>query len=316
MRSGDRILPEKKILAGILFLILLTAVMGMRIQNQPAEEAMNRETMQAGEQKEENKEKEEHIRTDGTFSQTENLYRELYQCCKDEESWVELYVLKVLSRSIDTSYEAETLKAQAVILRSRLWAGKQSDRASAWSETKSSETITGNEGVKKGSEDSMIRMLQAVLDTRGIVMQKDGEIFCMSYHAMSSGMTRTHLDSGRQGVSCPGNLAAKDYMTKVKIRKEKTGTLGEARRDEQGYVEWIERNGVWVSGEKFRVEFGLPSANFTWEQDKGKYCFTVKGIGHGFGFDQYYANELAKNGDDFQEILHYFDDEITFERIE
>ena len=81
-------------------------------------------------------------------------------------------------------------------------------------------------------------------------------------------------------------------------------------------MEWIERNGVWVSGEKFRVEFGLPSANFTWEQDKGKYCFTVKGIGHGFGFDQYYANELAKNGDDFQEILHYFDDEITFERIE
>lgn len=290
--------------------------MGMRIQNQPVEEAMNRKTVQSGEQKEEKKAGEERIRKEETFSQTEKLYQELYQCCKDDESRVELYVLKMLFQSIDASYEPETLKAQAVILRSRIWAGQQPGSASAWNETKPAETITRNEGVRKGSEDSMIRMLQAVLETRGIVMQKDGEIFCMSYHAMSSGMTRTHLDSGRQGVSCPGNLAAKDYMTKVKIRKEKTGTLGEARRDEQGYVEWIERNGVWVSGEKFRVEFGLPSANFTWEQDKGKYCFTVKGIGHGFGFDQYYANELAKNGDDFQEILHYFDDEITFERIE
>lgn len=66
------------------------------------------------------------------------------------------------------------------------------------------------------------------------------------------------------------------------------------------------RNGEKISGESLREELQLPSSNFTWEEKNGNYIFTTKGIGHGFGYDQYYGNLLAEQGQDYQEILHYF----------
>ena len=249
---------------------------------------------------------------DRQFTQTEQLCLELYDSCKEDEFPLELYVLKLLVKSIDASYEPEALKAQAVILRSWIGAGK-------WDEKELMEAAAGSvchgKIAEENTEDAMANILQAVLDTRGIVMDRKGEIVCMSYHAMSSGATRSDRAGGRS-VICSSNRAAKNYISKVEISEKRIGTLDEVRRDEQGYVEWVRQNGEWVSGEKFRTENGLASANFAWRKKNGIYYFTVKGIGHGYGFDQYYANELAKKGDDFQEILHYFDEEISFERIE
>lgn len=76
------------------------------------------------------------------------------------------------------------------------------------------------------------------------------------------------------------------------------------------------RNGEKISGESLREELQLPSSNFTWEEKNGNYIFTTKGIGHGFGYDQYYGNLLAEQGQDYQEILHYFYQNITFDRME
>ena len=42
---------------------------------------------------------------------------------------------------------------------------------------------------------------------------------------------------------------------------------------------------------------------------------TTKGIGHGFGYDQYYGNLLAEQGQDYQEILHYFYQNIELANI-
>lgn len=251
----------------------------------------------------------------GQFSQTELLCLELYDGCKGEKFPLELYVLKMLVKSIDASYEPETLKAQAVILRSRFCAKGEDGQAFR-------EAVAGVGALPRGemaeeeNGTALYNMLQAVLDTKGIVMEKDGKIVSMSYHSMSSGATRGNDETGSRSALCSSNLSAKKYISKIEVSQDRTGVLGEVRRDEQGYVQWIRQNGEWVSGEKFRTEIGLASANFSWEKKKGTYYFTVKGIGHGYGFDQYYANELAKKGDDFQEILHYFDDEISFERIE
>ena len=41
----------------------------------------------------------------------------------------------------------------------------------------------------------------------------------------------------------------------------------------------------------------------------------TKGIGHGYGFSQYSANQLALEGEDYRFLLNYFFSNITLEKI-
>ena len=232
-------MPEKRILLVIAVLMILTIVLANGLGNKFAID-----NPQTSDGKEE---------ADRQFTQTEQLCLELYDSCKEDEFPLELYVLKLLVKSIDASYEPEALKAQAVILRSWIGAGK-------WDEEELMEAAAGSvchgKIAEENTEDAMANILQAVLDTRGIVIDRNGEIVCMSYHAMSSGATRSSDRAGGRSVLCSSNLAAKNYISKVEISGKRIGTLDEVRRDERGYVEWVRQNGEWVSGEKFRTENG------------------------------------------------------------
>lgn len=77
-------------------------------------------------------------------------------------------------------------------------------------------------------------------------------------------------------------------------------------RDSAGYVLNVRAGRSSIAGERFRQLFELPSSCFFLEEQGGKMVITTKGIGHGIGFDQYYANELAKQGASAEEILELF----------
>ena len=65
--------------------------------------------------------------------------------------------------------------------------------------------------------------------------------------------------------------------------------------------------GTELSGADIRRALGLRSANFEVRRSGGSYIFTVYGYGHGVGMSQNGANEMAKQGADFREILrHYY----------
>ena len=61
-----------------------------------------------------------------------------------------------------------------------------------------------------------------------------------------------------------------------------------------------------MAGEEFRKVLDLNSSCFTIEESEGKIRITTKGLGHGIGLSQFNANEMAKNGDDYQKILTYY----------
>lgn len=62
-----------------------------------------------------------------------------------------------------------------------------------------------------------------------------------------------------------------------------------------------------ISGTEFRTAFGLRSSNVVIEVENGNVVFKVKGYGHGVGMSQYGANQLAKQGYTYDEILrHYY----------
>ena len=68
------------------------------------------------------------------------------------------------------------------------------------------------------------------------------------------------------------------------------------------------------TGEWLRKKLKLSSAHIIMEEQKDKVFFQVKGAGHGFGMSQFAANEMAAQGADYQTILSYFFQNITFDK--
>ena len=55
-----------------------------------------------------------------------------------------------------------------------------------------------------------------------------------------------------------------------------------------------------------RTLFGLRSANFKITMEKQNIKFEVTGYGHGVGMSQTGADSLAKQGKNYEEIIHHF----------
>ena len=73
-----------------------------------------------------------------------------------------------------------------------------------------------------------------------------------------------------------------------------------------GNVEEISVGDTVYSGREFREKLGLRSSDFSLEFKDNKVFITTYGYGHGVGMSQYGANQLAKQGKNYQEILQYY----------
>lgn len=254
---------------------------------------------------------------------------------------LEIYVADKLSRSMDDSYEPEALKAQAVLIRSEVYAMKE-DRG------EETEIFLADEGYGSGTVSEKLR--QAVAETGGICLTYQGEPVSGAYFAVSNGATRDAQELGLteypylKGVFCDRDFLSPDYSStevfqerkferiweqclkvpvteeeltqneKVRREAEDSGTI--LYRDSAGYVLYAERNQEFVSGEQMRMDYNLPSADFHVEKENHKILFLVHGKGHGIGMSQFAANEMAKEGKDYTEILNYFFQEATISKIE
>ena len=86
-----------------------------------------------------------------------------------------------------------------------------------------------------------------------------------------------------------------------------SGWLTGAVTDSSGSIETVKVGGVTVKGGSLRSALGLRSACYEWEVQSKKLVFFVTGFGHGVGMSQYGANQMAKDGSDYEDILtHYY----------
>ena len=70
-----------------------------------------------------------------------------------------------------------------------------------------------------------------------------------------------------------------------------------------------------ITGEEWKEWFSLPSTNFYFEDYEGQLRIISLGKGRGLGLSQYGANEMAKSGASYQEILQYYYKEIALNKI-
>ena len=120
--------------------------------------------------------------------------------------------------------------------------------------------------------------------------------------------------SKEQFVEKGGELFSAETRSTVseKTAEELLSQISVSKQDSAGYITEIEIDGTLHSGEEVRLLYGWNSSAFSLKEVDGEIRVVTKGLGHGLGVSLYGANELAKSGLSYKDILKYFYTGIEF----
>lgn len=257
------------------------------------------------------------------------------------EMTVAAYLPGVVRGEMPATFETEALKAQAVTARTYLYykvtTGSKPGHPDAAVCTSpaccaaytDADTAARKWGDRAAEYEEKIG--RAVAETDGQVMLYGGEPILAAFHSSSDGVTAASgdvwvkdlpylrsVESPESGDTVP-NYYSVNTFTAEEFREKFTAAHAEAvfgddpaswitgaERNSSGRVEQVSIGGVKVEGTEVRSLYGLRSASFTAEATGEEVIFRVTGYGHGVGMSQYGANELAKQGKTWQEILQWY----------
>lgn len=253
---------------------------------------------------------------------------------------MESYLPMMLCQEVPWDYEEEMLKAQAVLVRSSLYLRIEEDGVD---QEKLKEILeTHQKGYKKEPyQQAYERMEKAVKSTAGQVITYQGEICPGIFHRVSSGATRDGNEvlqdtsmTFLKSVDSSQDVGSKEYLhghyfTEDALRQRLreaypdvqltedalTEQIVAQKRDSQDYILELRVGNLAVTGEEFRMNLELSSSNFTVQNLEGKIRFLCKGLGHGLGLSQYGGNELAKEGEDYRQILFTYFPDVTLKSV-
>jgi stage II sporulation protein D len=253
---------------------------------------------------------------------------------------LEEYLTGILAKEIPLDYEKEAIKAQAVIARTQAAAAMGTEEQNLPDSMSREEMLTlwGQEGF----EANYRTIEEAVASTRGEILMYDGSPIQAAFHAVSAGKTRAAKEALQQedkpylsAVESGMDIPSPDFLKVVFMEKEEllkklegicpgvTEAGGEVlekvsvlERDPSDYVLQMKIGEQTSTGEEFRECLGLNSACYYLKEVDNKIRIVSKGLGHGLGLSQYGANELAKEGKGYQEILQYYYKGVSIEKID
>ena len=264
------------------------------------------------------------------------------------EMTVAEYLPGVVRGEMPASFEPEALKAQAVAERTYIYykiqtGGKASHPdadvcmspacCSAYTDRQTAADKWGDK-----AEEYEKRIQQAVEETDGQVMLYGGEPIFAAFHSSSAGVTANSgdvwvkdlpylasVESPEGEDSVPNYYSVKTvkasefkkiFAAEYPAAKFSTDTkdwIGKITLNDSDRVESVVIGGVSVEGTAVRSMYGLRSACFTVETESDAVIFRVTGYGHGVGMSQYGANELAKQGKTWREILQWYYTGVSIE---
>lgn len=265
----------------------------------------------------------------------------LWVVCQEPEGEkkipMETYIQGALAASIPADCSYETLKAQAVILRTLCIHAYENrpnstDRFIRASQVGQRYADTGERRRLWGGafEEKEELFTSAVSDTAERYLTWQGRTMEPAYFWLSAGRTRDGrevLGGGGEGmvsVDCPGDSQAEDFEHTVDMEEKafwelvgmEPGGKIILTRDSAGYVLQVAVGEETWSGEKFRTLFELPSSCFFIEGADGRVRITARGVGHGLGFCQHEADRLANEGAGWEELLHTFFKDVQIRKTE
>lgn len=254
-----------------------------------------------------------------------------------EAAWPE-YLAGILAMEMPEGCEAETAKALAVLIRTRLYRDAGSDEnASVKERFLTGEELADRQGMEEARKifETYVQAVDATDDT--VLMYQDGYAWT-PYFQSGSGKTR---DAGEVlGTDAYPYLAVRECPADAEeaemqefifncgeiqelcrdflVAEESGETAGKGysaadfeilSRDSAEYVHEMRIGNTVCTGDQFRDALSLPSAAFTITavpDDSRSVLITTTGKGHGLGMSIRTAERMAEEGKTYEEILGYF----------
>jgi stage II sporulation protein D len=247
------------------------------------------------------------------------------------------YLIGVTAAEMPANFYDEALKAQAVAARTyTYYKAKRSDgthpEADACDDPSHCKAWLTDSALREkwgGSYDVNLAKIAASVDsTDGLCAMYDDEPILAVFHSSSGGFTEDSSNVWSKSLpylvsvqSPESSSSVPDFVTeavftvdefkRIAVKGYPDMTFGgelvsDAERSAAGRIISVKLGGVRLSGTEFRMLFGLRSANISWEIDNDEIRLTVTGYGHGVGLSQFGANEFARNGASFEDILGYY----------
>ena len=251
---------------------------------------------------------------------------------------LEEYVWRVAAMEVPISFNDEAIKAQIVAARTyalrNIYENNHNNVADVCTDYNHCMAflLTGEEENKLGLDFTLHckRLKNLASQTKNQILTYENKPILAAFHATSSGLTEKSSDVWQTQLPYLINVDSSldrnvtGYETTVCFEEDELKNIFKIEsmpvleiktHTSAGSVKTVSVNGKSYSGTEIRKLLNLRSNNFWVEKDNDVYIFHVKGYGHGVGMSQTGANEYAKSGLTYKEILLKYYPGTTLENI-
>ena len=241
------------------------------------------------------------------------------------------YVAGVLLGELPADFDAETMKAQAVVARTYALKRQSTAQKHSGAVCMESACCQAYCGIadylaQGGSQETVDRVISAVNATAYQVLTYQNQLIEATYFSCSGGRTEDAVAVWGaeipylQAVDSPGEEQAVHYTDSVRFTKQEFANLlhitpkgqpatwfGNVTYTNGGGVDTVVIAGKTFQGTELRSLLGLRSTAFAVTAIGDSIHIVTKGFGHRVGMSQYGAEAMAVRGFGYAEILsHYY----------
>ncbi|WP_223292412.1 stage II sporulation protein D [Salipaludibacillus neizhouensis] len=266
-----------------------------------------------------------------TEAQTVSVFRSTTEMI--EEVPLEEYIIGVVASEMPASYEMEALKAQALTARTYYirqildGADLELPEGADVTDTVMHQVFKNEAELKEnwGSDYDwmMSRIQKAVYDTEGQIITYEEEPITATFFSTSNGYTENSEEYWPneipylRSVESPWDLESPRYKDVREISAGEfqellqvnlpDGEVGEiVSRTTGGRVAEVKIGDKTFTGRDIRDKLELDSSDFDWSRNGDTVVIETRGWGHGVGMSQFGADGMAKAGNDYRDIIHYY----------
>ena len=242
---------------------------------------------------------------------------------------LEEYLIGVVASEMPASFNEEALKAQTVVART--YTLKRISENKIMTDTTSTQVYKDNNELKnmwKNDYDKYYNKIKNIVNsTKGISIKYNGKYIDAVYHSTSNGYTEDAIyvwgndipylksttspwDKNVGSYEKSITLSYKEISNKLNINIDENIDINLKRNSSNRVTEVIIDNTI-INGTTFRNKLNLRSTDFNIIKNSDNLVITTYGYGHGVGMSQYGANEMAKLGYNYKDILNHYYKGIT-----
>lgn len=243
---------------------------------------------------------------------------------------LEEYIIGVVAGEMPALFHEEALKAQSIASRTYLINHLQTNK-SITNTTADQVYLTKEEMKEKWKDDYdnyYNKIKKAVNATENLIMYYDNKPIKAFYFSKSNGYTASSISVFNEQydyltiIESPYDqdntntieISKHHFCNKLNILCNQI-TITDIVKDKSNRVSKITINNKEYKGTQIRKLLSLRSTDFTFYIKNNTIEITTKGYGHGVGMSQYGANNMAKLGYTYEEILKYYYQDIEIASI-